>query len=55
MQIGALHPDNNIKPIGAADLDLSPLEKRIDKLEEQQKMLIYALIAIVVIYLITKK
>jgi hypothetical protein len=55
MQLGAIHPDNQLKPINAADLDLSPLEQRIDKLEEQQKMLIYALIAIVVIYLITKK
>jgi hypothetical protein len=55
MQLGAIHPDNQLKPISATDLDFSGLEKRIDDLESQQKMLIYALIAIVVIYLITKK
>jgi hypothetical protein len=46
--------NQNVKSISATDLDLSPLEDRIEKLEEQQKMLMYALIAIVVIYILTK-
>lgn len=53
MMLGGIY-NQNVKPISAADLDLSPLENRIEKLEEQQKMLMYALIAIVVIYILTK-
>ena len=53
MMLGGIY-NQNVKPISAADLDLSPLEDRIEKLEEQQKMLMYALIAIVVIYILTK-
>jgi hypothetical protein len=59
--VGALHPSTKIQPITGAELDLAPvqqrledLEKKVADLESQQKMLMYALIAIVVIYLITK-
>lgn len=59
--VGALHPSTKVQPISGAELDLAPvkervdeLEKRIAELESQQKMLMYALVAIVVIYLITK-
>jgi hypothetical protein len=59
--VGALHPSTKVKPLTGAELDLAPvqqrledLEKKVADLESQQKMLMYALIAIVVIYLITK-
>jgi hypothetical protein len=59
--VGALHPSTKIQPLTGAELDLAPvqqrledLEKKVADLESQQKMLMYALIAIVVIYLITK-
>jgi hypothetical protein len=46
MQLGAMPPKASSSPIGASDLDFSPLEDRLKSIEQKQMIIIVALIII---------
>jgi hypothetical protein len=56
MQLGSLAPANQkeIGIVAEGSFDFSPLEKRVQTLEERQKYLMYALI-LLALYTILKK
>jgi hypothetical protein len=54
MQLGAINTINTMENAVQKDFDFSPLEKKVNQLEQNQKYLMYALI-LLALYTILKK